>query len=452
MKKSKQLSAVFAMPISLLVALLITYIIYKLTSVNFYELTYDYKEFYIFSAPMILFFAGGFAIPKIWDRDNKKRSKLLLAISFMLNAIIVFGITAFDNLHYNLRIFNPFEFMSIEGITGIFGTEYTVFFPLVWGIVLVVSCVLLVAVPLLGAYLFSTKKRLIKIPALGVIILALVVTGAIGIHTYLNDNIFYDVKGNVYKNPYDVLYYDESGKIFKIEEIEDYYFDYEACNVKVRAEDGSVQYYLGECYINEETGLMVADANCEIIVPLTREEQDEMEIKSFDDDSYIQLYKDKNGNTYRQIANAIYNKNGKLLKKYRFRINSTFYQLLKDSNADNNYYHYDLKGNRYVKGETIKFYDADGNTYINQTHSLEDYNSNYDIYDKNGNKIGTVDGWDCLVDMKTGLLVVADYEYNVDTEYHEDKKDNKYRYLNEVEYDENGKVGYAGFMSDKYNW
>lgn len=451
MKKSKQLLAVFAMPISLLVALLITYIIYKLTRVNFYELTYDYKEFYVFSAPMILFFAGGFAIPKIWDKENKKRSKLLLAISFILNAIIVFGITAFDNLHYNLRIFNPFDYMSIEGITDVFGTEYTMFFPLVWAIVLVVSCTLLV-VPLLGAYLFSTKKRLIKIPALSIIILTLVVTGAIGINTYLNDNIFYDVNGNEYQNPYDVLYYDKSGKTFKIEEIEDYYFDYEACNVKVRAEDGSAQYYLGECYINEETGLMVADANCELIVPLTQEEQDEMEIKSFDDDSFIQIYKDKNGNSYRQIANALYDKNGKLIKKYRFRINSTYYQLLKNANADVNYYHYDLKGNRYVRGETIKFYDADGNTYINQTHSLEDYNSNYDIYDKNGNKTGTIDGWDCLVDMKTGLLVVADYEYNVDTEYHEDENGNKYRYLNQVEYDENGKVSYAGFMSDNYNW
>lgn len=450
--KTKQIVSTFIMPISLLIALLITYLVYKATGVDFYELTYDYKEFFIFSVPTILFFSGGFAIPKIWDADDKKRSKKLLTISFILNIVITFGITAFDELHYNLYIFNPYEYISIGGLTSIFGTEYTMFFPLVWAIVLITTAILLVCVPLLGAFLFSTKKKLIKIPALSVIVIALVVTGAIGINTYINDNVFYDVKGNQYENPYDVIYYDESGKTYKIDGSDNYDFDYNACNVKVKAEDGSSEYYLGECYINEETGLMVADDNCEIIVPLSKEENEKMEEKSFDDDSYIQPYKDKNGNKYRQIANALYDKNGKLLKKYRFRINSTFYQLLKDANADADYYHYDLKGNRYVKGETIKFYDADGNTYINQPHNSEDYNSNYDIYDKNGNKTGTIDGWNCLVDVKTGLLVVADYEYNIDTEYHEDENGNKYRNLNEVIYDENGKVGYAGFMSEYYDW
>lgn len=450
--KTKQLLSTFIMPVSLVIALLIMFVVYKTAGVNYYELTYDYKYFYVFSAPVILFFAGGFAIPEIWDKNNKKLSKILLAISFVLNAVITFGITAFDSLWYNLYLFNPYNYMSFEGLFDVFGTEYTAFFPIIWMIVFGFSAVCLVGVPLLGAYLFSTKKMLIKIPALCLIVASLITVGGIGINTYLNDSIFYDVKGNEYSNPYDVVYYDDNGKSYRIEEIDDYDFDHDACNVKVKAEDGSCEYYIGECYINEETGLMITDENCEIIVALTEAENDEMEEKSFEDDSYIQIYKDRNGNKYRQIANALYDKNGKLLKKYRFRINSTYYQLRKDANADIDFYHYDLKGNSYVHGETIVFYDAEDNTYINQHHDWTNYNSNYDIYDKDGKKIGSIDGWDCLIDIKTGLLVIADYEYNVDTKYYEDKRTNKYQQLNETSYDKYGKVGKVQFLSENYDW
>lgn len=450
--KTKQLLSTLIMPVSLVIALLIMFAVYKATGINYYELTYDYKYFYVFSAPVILFFTGGFAIPKIWDNNNKKLSKILLAISFVLNAVITFGITAFDNLWYDLYLFNPYNNMNFEGLFDVFGTEYTVFFPIVWIIVFAFSAICLVGVPLLGAYLFSTKKMLIKIPVLCLIVVSLITVGGIGINTYLTDNIFYDVKGNEYKNPYDVVYYDDNGKSYKIEEVADYSFDYNACNVKVKALDGSCEYYIGECYINEETGLMITDENCETIVALTKAENDEMEEKSFEDESYIQIYKDRNGNEYRQIANALYDKNGKLLKKYRFRINSTYYQLIKDANADMDFYHYDLKGNRYVRGETIAFYDAEGNTYINQLNDWTDYNSNYDIYDKDGKKIGSIDGWDCRIDIKTGLLVVADYEYNVDTEYYEDKNADKYQALNETSYDKNGKVGKVQPLSNYYDW
>lgn len=449
--KTKQLLSTFIMPVSLVIASLIMFAVYKATGVNYYELTYDYKYFYVFSAPVILFFSGGLAIPKIWDNNNKKLSKILLAISFVLNIIITFGITAFDSLWYNLRLFNPYDYMSFDGLFGVFGSEYTVFFPIVWIIVFGLSAICLVGAPLLGAYLFSTKKMLIKIPALCLIIASLITVGEIGINTYITDSIFYDVKGNEYSNPYDVVYYDDNGKSYKIEEIADYDFDRIACNVKVKAEDGSCEYYIGECYINEETGLMITDENCEIIVALTQAENDEMEEKSLDD-SYIQIYKDRNGNEYRQIANALYDKNGKLLKKYRFRINSTYYQLIKDANADMDFYHYDLKGNRYVLGETIPFYDTEGKTYIKQPHNWADYNSDYDIYDKDGKKIGSIDGWDCRIDINTGLLVIADYEYNVDTGYYEDKKANKYQCLNETSYDKNGKVGKVEFLSGYYNW
>lgn len=441
--KTKQLLSIFIMPASLVIALLIMFVVYKATGIDYYELTYDYKYFYVFSAPVILFFAGGFAIPKIWDNNNKRLSEILLAISFVLNVVITFGITAFDDLWYNLRLFNPYDYMSFDGLFHIFGTEYTIFFPIVWIISFGFSAISLVGVPLLGAYLFSTKKMLIKIPTLCLIVASLVTVGGIGINTYLNDSIFYDVKGNEYKNPYDVVYYDDNGKSYRIEEIADYDSDHNACNVKVKAEDGSCAYYIGECYINEETGLMITDEKCETIVALTKAENEEMEEKSFEDDSYIQIYKDKSGNKYRQIANALYDKNGKLLKKYRFRINSTYYQLIKDANADMDFYHYDLKGNRYVRGETIAFYDAEGNTYINQPHNRTEYNSNNDIYDKDGKKSGSIDGWNCCIDIKTGLLVVADYE---------DKNANEYQALNETSYDKNGKVGKVQSLSNDYNW
>lgn len=450
----KQLLYVFIMPASLIIALLIMFGVYKKTGVSFYEISYDYQYFYVFSAPVILFFTGGFAIPKIWDKDNKKKSKILLSISFLLNAIITIGITAFEDLWYNVYMFNPYSHMSIEGLVSIIGTEYTMFFPIILIIVILFSGICLVGVPLLGAYLFSTKKKFIKIPALCVITAFLVAMGGIGINTYLCESVFYDVRGNAYSNPYDVVYYDENGEGYKIQEISNYYFDWHACNVKVKSLDEKKEYYLGECYINEKTGLMIADENCEIIIPLTEAENEEMETKSFKDDSYIQKYRDRNGNEYRQIANALYDKNGKLLKKYRFRINSTYYQLLKDANADIDYYHYDLKGNRYVLGETIAFYDAQGNTYINQLPDFYSYNSNYDIYDNDGIKTGSIDGWDCLIDVETGLLVVNEAEYNTDSEYFEDKDGKKYQFLNETEYDKNGnvKTTRTSFSSGYYDW
>lgn len=437
----RQILSVLIMPVSLLFALAIIFGIYKLTDVNFYEICYDYEQFYVFSAPVVLFFSGAVAIPKIWDENNKKLSKKFLALSFALNIIIVYTISAFEDLYYDLYLFNPYNSTSIEGFTYIFKSEYVVFLPIVWAVNIIVALLLLVGVPLLGAYLFSLNKKKIKIPVLCIITAALISVGVFGITSYINDSVFYDVKGNEYSNPYDVVYYDESGNEYKIKEIPDYYFDDYACNVKVISTDGSNEYYLGECYINEKTGLMIADPLGETIIPLTQEENDAMEEKSFGNDSYIQIYKDRNGNEYRQIANALYDKNGKLLKKFRHRIRNTYYSLLKDANADVDYYHYDLYGNKYVQGEDIKFYDAQGNTYIKQNSgSYDDYNTNYDIYNKNSKKIGVVDEYDCLIDVKTGMLVKYDLEYNVDSGYFEDKNGNKYQSLSETVYDKNGKV------------
>lgn len=436
-----QILSVLIMPVSLLFALAIIFGIYKLTDVNFYEICFDYNQFYVFSAPVVLFFSGAVAIPKIWDKSNEKLSEKLLALSFVLNIIIVYTISFFEDLYYDLYIFNPFDYMSIDAFTSIFNSEYIVFLPIVWTVYIIVTLVLLVGVPLLGAYLFSLNKKKIKIPALCIITATLISVGVFGITSYINDSVFYDVKGNEYSNPYDVVYYDENGNAYQIEEIPDYTYSLNACKVKVHSTDGSKEYYLGECYINEKTGLMIADPLGETIIPLTQEENDAMEEKSFDNDSYIQIYKDRNGNEYRQIANALYDKNGKLLNKYRFRINSSYYQLIKDANADADYYHYDLYGNKYVQGEDIKFYDAQGNTYIKQNSgSYDDYNTNYDIYNKNSKKIGVVDEYDCLIDVKTGMLVKYDLEYNVDSEYFEDKNGNKYQSLSETVYDKNGKV------------
>lgn len=443
----KQIFSVFIMPLSLLIALAIMFLIYKMTGVNYYEICYDYKQFYVFTAPAVLFFSGAAAIPKIWDKENKKLSKILLAISFVLNIIIVYGITAFEDLRYDkLYLFNPYDYMSLEGFTTVFGTEYTIFFPIVWTINIIFSTICLIGIPLLGAYLFSPNKKCIKIPAFCLITASLIAIGGFGINSYINDGVFYDVKGNEYSNPYDVVYYDESGDEYKIEENPDYYFDFDYCNVKVKSADGSKEYYLGECYINEKTGLMIADPLCKTIVPLTQKENDEMEEKSFDDESYFQIYKDRKGNEYRQIANALYNEKGRLLKKYRFRINSTYYQLLKDANADIDYYHYDLHGNKYVRGETINFYDSKGNTYVKQYRNFydDDYNTYFDIYDKNGKKIGTVDGWDCLIDVKSGLLIIenydGEYEYNVDSGYFQDENGNNYLGLTDTLYNKDGGV------------
>lgn len=450
---NKKVLSAFIMPFSLLFALAVMYVIYKITDVNYYEIVYDYKQFYVFSAPVILFFAGGISIPKIWDKDNKKLSKKVLTVSFALNVIIIFGITVFEELRYDLYLFNPYNHMSVEGFTYIFESEYVLLFPIVWIINILFSALCLIGVPLLGAYLFSLNKKIIKVPVLCLLAASLIAVGLFGINAYKSDNIFYDVKGNEYSDPYDVVYYDERGNKYKIEEVPDYHFDFEYCNIKVKSVDGSKEYYLGECYINEETGLMIADPSCKIIIPLTRKEFKKMEEKSFDDESYFQIYKDRKGNKYRQIGNALYDKSGKLLDKYRFRINSTYYQLLKDANADGNYYHYDLKGNRYVRGETIKFFDARGNTYIKQPCSIYDDNSNYDIYDKNGIKIGTVDGWDCLIDINTGLLIKADYEYNYDSGCFEDNNGNKYQNLSSITYDKNGKVESSYTVREGYyNW
>lgn len=435
----RQILSILIMPVSLLIALAIIYIVYKSANVDFSDLCYDYAQFYVFSAPVVLFFAGGIAIPKIWDKDNEKLSEKLLAISFVLNIIIVYTISAFEDLNDDLYIFNPFGYMSIDAFTSIFNSEYIVFLPFVWAVNIIVTLLLLVGVPLLGAYLFSLKKKKIKIPVLCIITLTLISVGVFGIASYINDNIFYDVKGNQYDNPYDVVYYDESGNSYKIEENPDYDFNSDMCNVKVRSTDGSKEYYLGECYINEKTGLMIADPLGEAIVPLTTEENEEMNAKE-SDNSYIQIYKDKSENEYRQIANALYDKNGKLLKKFRYRSNSTYYRLLKDANADADYYHYDLYGNRYVLGEKIKYYDAQENTYIQPYIESYGYSTNLDIYDKNGKKIGVVDEYDCLIDVKTGMLVKYDLEYNVDSGYFEDKNGNKYQSLSETVYDKNGKV------------
>lgn len=435
----RQILSILIMPVSLLFALAIIYIVYKSANVDFSDLCYDYAQFYVFSAPVVLFFAGGIAIPKIWDKDNEKLSEKLLAISFVLNIIIVYTISAFEDLNDDLYIFNPFGYMGIDAFTSIFKSEYIVFLPFVWAVNIIVTLLLLVGIPLLGAYLFSLKKKKIKIPVLCIITLTLISVGVFGIASYISDNIFYDVKGNQYDNPYDVVYYDESGNSYKIEENPDYDFNSDMCNVKVRSTDGSKEYYLGECYINEKTGLMIADPLGETIVPLTTEENEEMNAKE-SDNSYIQIYKDKSENEYRQIANALYDKSGKLLKKFRNRSNSTYYRLLKDANADANYYHYDLYGNRYVLGEKIKYYDAQGNTYIQPYSESYGYSTNLDIYDKNGKKIGVVDEYDCLIDIKTGLLIKSDLEYNVDSEYFEDKNGNKYLSLDDTVYDKNGKV------------
>lgn len=435
----RQILSILIMPVSLLFALAIIYIVYKSANVDFSDLCYDYAQFYVFSAPVVLFFAGGIAIPKIWDKDNEKLSEKLLAISFVLNIIIVYTISAFEDLNDDLYIFNPFGYMGIDAFTSIFKSEYIVFLPFVWAVNIIVTLLLLVGIPLLGAYLFSLKKKKIKIPVLCIITLTLISVGVFGIASYISDNIFYDVKGNQYDNPYDVVYYDESGNSYKIEENPDYDFNSDMCNVKVRSTDGSKEYYLGECYINEKTGLMIADPLGETIVPLTTEENEEMNAKE-SDNSYIQIYKDKSENEYRQIANALYDKSGKLLKKFRNRSNSTYYRLLKDANADANYYHYDLYGNRYVLGEKIKYYDAQGNTYIQPYSESYGYSTNLDIYDKNGKKIGVVDEYDCLIDIKTGLLIKSDLEYNVDSEYFEDKNGNKYQSLDDTVYDKNGKV------------
>lgn len=435
----RQILSILIMPVSLLFALAIIYIVYKSANVDFSDLCYDYAQFYVFSAPVVLFFAGGIAIPKIWDKDNEKLSEKLLAISFVLNIIIVYTISAFEDLNDDLYIFNPFGYMGIDAFTSIFKSEYIVFLPFVWAVNIIVTLLLLVGIPLLGAYLFSLKKKKIKIPVLCIITLTLISVGVFGIASYISDNIFYDVKGNQYDNPYDVVYYDESGNSYKIEENPDYDFNSDMCNVKVRSTDGSKEYYLGECYINEKTGLMIADPLGETIVPLTTEENEEMNAKE-SDNSYIQIYKDKSENEYRQIANALYDKSGKLLKKFRNRSNSTYYRLLKDANADANYYHYDLYGNRYILGEKIKYYDAQGNTYIQPYSESYGYSTNLDIYDKNGKKIGVVDEYDCLIDIKTGLLIKSDLEYNVDSEYFEDKNGNKYLSLDDTVYDKNGKV------------
>lgn len=439
----RQILSVLIMPVSLLFALAIIFGIYKLTDVNFYEICFDYEQFYVFSAPVVLFFSGAVAIPKIWDENNKKLSKKFLALSFALNIIIVYTISAFEDLYYDLYLFNPYNSTSIEGFTYIFKSEYVVFLPIVWAVNIIVALLLLVGVPLLGAYLFSLNKKKIKIPVLCIITLTLISVGVFGIASYINDNIFYDVKGNQYDNPYDVVYYDESGNSYKIEENPDYDFNSDMCNVKVRSTDGSKEYYLGECYINEKTGLMIADPLGEAIVPLTTEENEEMNAKE-SDNSYIQIYKDKSENEYRQIANALYDKNGKLLKKFRYRSNSTYYRLLKDANADADYYHYDLYGNRYVLGEKIKYYDAQENTYIQPYIESYGYSTNLDIYDKNGKKIGSVDELDCLIDIRTGLIIKEyennDIKYNDDSEHYEDKNGNRYYPLSEIVYDKNGKV------------
>lgn len=439
----RQILSVMIMPVSLLFALAIIFGIYKLTDVNFYEICYDYEQFYVFSAPVVLFFAGGIAIPKIWDKDNEKLSEKLLAISFVLNIIIVYTISAFEDLYYDLYLFNPFGYMSIDAFTSIFNSEYVVFLPIVWAVNIIVALLLLVGIPLFGAYLFSLNKKKIKIPALCIITATLISVGVFGIASYINDNIFYDVKGNQYNNPYDVVYYDESGNAYKIEENRDYDYSFDACNVKVRSTGGSKEYYLGECYINEKTGLMIADPLSETIVPLTTEENEEMNAKE-SDNSYIQIYKDKSENEYRQIANALYDKSGKLLKKFRNRSNSTYYRLLKNANADADYYHYDLYGNRYVLGEKIKYYDAQENTYIQPYIESYGYSTNLDIYNKNGKKIGVVDELDCLIDIRTGLII-KEYEnnaikYNDNSEHYEDKNGNRYYPLSEIVYDKNGKV------------
>lgn len=435
----RQILSVLIMPVSLLFALAIIYIVYKSANVDFSDLCYDYAQFYVFSAPVVLFFAGGIAIPKIWDKSNEKLSEKLLALSFALNIIIVYTISAFEDLNDDLYIFNPFGYMGIDAFTSIFKIEYIVFLPFIWGVNIIVTLLLLVGVPLLGAYLFSLKKKKIKIPVLCIITLTLISVGVFGIASYINDNIFYDVKGNQYNNPYDVVYYDESGNSYKIEENPDYDFNSDMCNVKVRSTDCSKEYYLGECYINEKTGLMIADPLGETIVPLTMEENEEMNAKE-SDNSYIQIYKDKSENEYRQIANALYDKSGKLLKKFRNRSNSTYYRLLKDANADADYYHYDLYGNRYVLGEKIKYYDAQENTYIQPYIESYGYSTNLDIYNKNGKKIGSVDIVDCLIDVKSGLLVKHNYEYNTDSGYFEDEDGNKYLSLDDTVYDKNGKV------------
>lgn len=435
----RQILSVLIMPVSLLFALAIIYIVYKSANVDFSDLCYDYAQFYVFSAPVVLFFAGGIAIPKIWDKSNEKLSEKLLALSFALNIIIVYTISAFEDLNDDLYIFNPFGYMGIDAFTSIFKIEYIVFLPFIWAVNIIVTLLLLVGVPLLGAYLFSLKKKKIKIPVLCIITLTLISVGVFGIASYINDNIFYDVKGNQYNNPYDVVYYDESGNSYKIEENPDYDFNSDMCNVKVRSTDCSKEYYLGECYINEKTGLMIADPLGETIVPLTMEENEEMNAKE-SDNSYIQIYKDKSENEYRQIANALYDKSGKLLKKFRNRSNSTYYRLLKNANADADYYHYDLYGNRYVLGEKIKYYDAQENTYIQPYIESYGYSTNLDIYNKNGKKIGSVDIVDCLIDVKSGLLVKHNYEYNTDSGYFEDEDENKYLSLDDTVYDKNGKV------------
>lgn len=435
----RQILSVLIMPVSLLFALAIIYIVYKSANVDFSDLCYDYAQFYVFSAPVVLFFAGGIAIPKIWDKSNEKLSEKLLALSFALNIIIVYTISAFEDLNDDLYIFNPFGYMGIDAFTSIFKIEYIVFLPFIWAVNIIVTLLLLVGVPLLGAYLFSLKKKKIKIPVLCIITLTLISVGVFGIASYINDNIFYDVKGNQYNNPYDVVYYDESGNSYKIEENPDYDFNSDMCNVKVRSTDCSKEYYLGECYINEKTGLMIADPLGETIVPLTMEENEEMNAKE-SDNSYIQIYKDKSENEYRQIANALYDKSGKLLKKFRNRSNSTYYRLLKNANADADYYHYDLYGNRYVLGEKIKYYDAQENTYIQPYIESYGYSTNLDIYNKNGKKIGSVDIVDCLIDVKSGLLVKHNYEYNTDSGYFEDEDGNKYLSLDDTVYDKNGKV------------
>lgn len=454
--KLKQVLSILIMPMSLIIAMSVAFVVEKSANVDYEYLISDYPYFYVFSAPFILFFSGGFAITKLWNNEKKRHSVKQISISVLLTVIITIIFTFVSDFGDSFELWgsayliNPLGTFCV-GVFSMFFSNFSmddiIYVPLYFLLLISALFFSFVLPPILGAALFKLKNKKVKIPAFLSVIAVVTLIGSIGIGSYFEYSVYYDIKGNKYDNPYDVAYYDKDGNTYKIIEIANYYYDSDGNNVKVKSEDK--EYYLGECYINEETGLLITDENCEIILPLTEDEKNKKEILECAGDSNIYIYKDKSGNEYRQLANARFDKNGRLYEKFRYLCSDNFTALPKTANADGFFYLYDLKGNRYVFGEDVMFYDAKGNTYKRQSRSYS--NTHYDIIDKNGNKTGNVNGMNCYVDSETGYLVFENnVKFDDDKEFYINEKGNECYLLYEAVYDRNGKV--TKDESNFYNW
>lgn len=259
---------------------------------------------------------------------------------------------------------------------------FAIFFPVITGIV----C-------LFHQKDFMDKKKLknsILLFALSVLIFA----GSCFSFSLIDNNRYFDAKGNGYVNAFEVVFYDRDGNTYR------YDFDKSGYDsLHINGTDEALDSDL--CYVDAD-GMLYYDKDMNIVVK--------------DRTGCV----DKNGNIYYPANYVDFNKDGTISYDYKL-------------------FHYDALGNAYTY-KNIPYFDADGNKYC--------YSFDSDTMKGSYTNLATDESYDndyCFVDEK-GYLVYDDKQEFVkqeDAEYSSQYKDSNgkiYYWASSVTWDENGNM------------